>query len=108
MNSGVIIRNGQAFIPLRSVFEKMGAVLNWDAANKTVTISQKEPEKEPVIININYSSGKVDLNNKPVSLSNQPFILVSTAYLPLRFISESLGGKVDWIQDEGEILIKMQ
>ncbi|MCR6546566.1 stalk domain-containing protein [Dehalobacterium formicoaceticum] len=107
-SSGVIIRNDQAFIPLRSVFEKMGAAINWDTYTKTVTISQREPEKEPVTISINYSSGTVDLNNKPVTLSNQPFILVSTAYLPLRFISESLGGKVDWIQDEGKIFILMQ
>lgn len=93
INSGVIIRNGQAFIPLRSVFEKMGATLKWDASNKTVTISQTEADKQPVTISINYISGEVYLNNIPVSLSNHPFILASTAYLPLRFISESLGGK---------------
>lgn len=107
LNSGVIIRNGQAFIPLRSVFEKMGATLNWDAANKIVTINRTEPDKQPVTITINYTSGKVDLNHDPVMLSNAPFILVSTGYLPLRFISESLGAKVEWVQNEDKILISL-
>ncbi|ATW23893.1 stalk domain-containing protein [Candidatus Formimonas warabiya] len=107
MNSGVIIRNGQAFIPLRSVFEEMGAVLNWDGVNKTVTINRTEPGIPPVTIGINYASGKVYLNQEPVQLLNNPFILVSTSYLPLRFISEALGGKVEWIQDEDKILISL-
>ncbi|WP_199618217.1 stalk domain-containing protein [Paenibacillus alkalitolerans] len=107
LNTGVIIRNGQAFIPLRSVFEKMGAKLTWDATNKIVTIHQTEPGKPPVTIRINYTTKEAYLNEKPVTLQNDPFIIVSTSYLPLRFISESLGAKVDWSQDEGKISISM-
>lgn len=105
MNNGVIVRNGQAFIPLRSVFEKMGAALKWDAFNKTVTISQTDACKQPVTISINYTSREVYINKESVLLLNRPFILVSTAYLPLRFISESLGAKVEWVQNEDKILI---
>ncbi|MEL7566833.1 MAG: stalk domain-containing protein [Dehalobacterium sp.] len=107
MNSGVIIRNGQAFIPLRSIFEKMGASLKWDAANKTVTISRTGPDNQPVTISINYNSGESSINKERVLLPNSPFILSSTAYLPLRFISESLGGNVEWMQDEDKIFISI-
>lgn len=105
MNSGVIIKNGQAFIPLRSVFEKMGATINWEAYSKTVTISQAEADKEPVIIDINYTSGEVFMNQEPVTLTNRPFIVGGTAYLPVRFISESLGSDVEWVQNADEMSI---
>lgn len=100
MNRGVIIRNGQAFIPLRSIFEKLGATVNWDASSKTVTISKEEADKQPVKIDINYATGKIFMNTESVVLANSPFIVGGTAYLPVRFIGESLGAKVEWFQDE--------
>ena len=108
MNSGVIMRNGQAFIPLRSIFEKMGATLKWDTYNKTAIINQTETHKPPIAISINYTSGEVLMNNESTILATSPFIVGSTAYLPLRFISESLGAKVEWVQNEDKILISMQ
>lgn len=105
LNRGVVIRNGQSFIPLRSVFERMGATLQWDMDTKTVTINQSQSGKEPIEISINYISGQVYLNQKQVQLENRPFIILDTSYLPLRFISESLGKKVDWDQNEGKISI---
>lgn len=108
LNSGIIIRNGQAFIPLRSVFEKMGAVVKWDVYNKTVNISKNKVDNQPVNISINYTSKEVFIDKKQVLLSNRPFILSTTAYLPLRFISESLGAKVVWLQNDDKILISMQ
>lgn len=108
LNSGVLIRNGQAFIPIRSIFERMGATINWDGNSKTVTISKSETNKPSINIDINYITGKILMNNQPVILSNPHFIVGSTAYLPLRFVSESLGAKVEWIHSQDKISISMQ
>ncbi|MCQ6561173.1 stalk domain-containing protein [Paenibacillus mendelii] len=107
LTSGVITRNGQAFIPLRSIFEKLGASVAWDDKLKTVTIVQKESDKPGTTILINYTTGETKLNNEVVQLANKPFGINGTSYLPLRFISESLGAKVDWVQKEDRISITM-
>lgn len=105
MNSGVIIKNGQAFIPLRSIFENMGATIDWDTYSKTVIIGQRIDGREAITINVNYTTGVVHMNNQEMIIANQPFIIGGTAYLPLRFISEALGGRVEWISGEDKILI---
>jgi len=34
-----IIINGRSLVPVRAIFEKLGAKVGWDAASKKVTIS---------------------------------------------------------------------
>ncbi|MCD9023170.1 stalk domain-containing protein [Cohnella silvisoli] len=107
LSSGVITRNEQAFIPLRSVFEKMGASVSWDNDNKIVTIKQSKTGKPQIIIHINYIKGVVDMNNEPVTLKNAPFSVAGISYLPLRFVSEALGANVEWFQKDEKITITL-
>lgn len=107
LSSGVVTRNGQAFIPLRSVFEKLGAKVEWDGTNKVATISRSEGGAPSVEITVNTKTGETKLNGNAVQMANAPFGINGTSYLPLRFISESLGAKVDWLQPEGVIAITM-
>ncbi|SFS72633.1 Copper amine oxidase N-terminal domain-containing protein [Paenibacillus sp. BC26] len=105
LTTGVIIRNGQAFIPLRSVFEQMGAKPEWNAADKKVTIERKSEGKPSVTILVKYTSGEVYLNGTATPSVNKPFIIQNTSYLPLRLISELLGAKVVWVKEQRKIVI---
>lgn len=107
LTNGVVTRNGEAFIPIRSVFEKMGAVVSWDNKTKTVTIKQSVAEKTPITIQMNFITGATDLNNEPVDLKNPPLSIAGSSYLPIRFVSEALGAKVEWFQKEQNIKITM-
>ncbi|MFD1956293.1 stalk domain-containing protein [Paenibacillus thailandensis] len=101
--TGVITRNGQNFVPLRSVFEQLGAVIKYDEPTKTATVTSSGDQ--PVAIGVNVKTGQVTLNNEAVQLDNQPFNVNGTLYLPLRFISEKLGAKVEWLPSEERIAI---
>ncbi|WP_313999529.1 stalk domain-containing protein [uncultured Paenibacillus sp.] len=48
------------------------------------------------------------MNNEGALLQNEPFAVNGSAYLPLRFISESLGATVDWVQQDDNISIAMR
>lgn len=96
MNNGVVVRNDLAFVPLRSVFEKMGAELTWDAIRKRVVVERHAPGEPALRIEIDFENEEMRLNGEIVPLAHDPFILQGTTYLPLRFISESLGAKVHW------------
>ncbi|WP_148505244.1 stalk domain-containing protein [Paenibacillus beijingensis] len=61
--NGVIIRDNQAFIPLRSVFEQLGAKLTWDSAGKIVTLERTTAGGAILTITINY---KTSVNTEAV------------------------------------------
>lgn len=108
LSSGAMLRNGQAFVPLRSIFSKLGAEISWDANTKTATVVQKKDGKDSLTITIDMKTGATKLDGKPVELQSAPFNIAGTAYLPLRFISETLGAKVDWQQANNLISITMK
>lgn len=110
LNNGVVIRKDQAFVPIRSIFEKLGAAIKYDEESKVVTISRSNAGtgSAELTIVVNYKTGTTTLNGKEVQLENKPFAIKGTSYLPLRFISEKLGAKVDWSQKEDKISITMK
>lgn len=105
--NGVITRNGQNFIPLRSLFSKMGATVGY-SMDKVATITGTAADASPLTIVINTLSGATTVNGKSVTLANKPFVVNGSVYLPLRFISEQLGAKVNWLPQEGRIAISMK
>jgi hypothetical protein len=108
LTNGVIVKGGQAFIPIRSIFEQLGASVSWDNTNKIAAITRTQSGIPSVNIEINYKTGELTSNGKVILLQNEAFSSASISYLPLRFISESLGAKVDWVQQEQKIMITMQ
>ncbi|MFB9330369.1 stalk domain-containing protein [Paenibacillus aurantiacus] len=107
LTNGVVTRASQAFVPLRSVFEKLGAKLAWNDAAKLVTLTGSDSDK-PLQITINYRTGVTQLNGETVTLQTPPFSVSGTSYLPLRFISEQLGAQVDWNQAAEKIDIRFK
>ncbi|MFB9326399.1 stalk domain-containing protein [Paenibacillus aurantiacus] len=105
LTNGVVARSNQTFVPLRSIFEKLGATIAWNATEKLVTLKGSSQASEPLTITINYKTGVTTLNGKSVDTGTTPFSLAGTSYLPLRFVSEQLGAKVDWNQQEEKINI---
>ncbi|MBE7897622.1 copper amine oxidase [Paenibacillus polymyxa] len=105
LSNGVITRNGQAFIPLRSVFDQLGADITYDFNSKIAKMNQSKAGDHPVSLEINFKTSQTKVNGKSVELTNPPFMVNGIGYLPLRLISETLGAKVDWIQKEDTIVI---
>jgi len=69
------------------------------------------PMQKPISIQLNgelvaLSSGVVTRND--LESKAEPFGINGTSYLHLRLISESLGAKVDWMQQEEKISIMMK
>jgi hypothetical protein len=107
LTNGVITRNGQNFIPLRSLFEKLGATINF-TVDKKITIVRSVAGKPTISIGVNATTGEVSVNNQPVELPNRPFSINGTMYLPLRFMSETLGATVEWLPQKECISITMK
>lgn len=86
-----IIENGRTLVPLRTIFEAMGASVNWDNNTRTV-ISVKGTTTVVLPIGSTHPTvnGQVWLLEIPAKIKNDRTLA------PLRFVGEAFGGKVDW------------
>ena len=91
MDQSPIIVDGRTLVPLRAIFEAVGALVEWDDATKCATGIKDGNE---IKIQIDNTVAKV--NGNDVTLDVPACIVNSRTLVPVRFISESLGCKVEW------------
>jgi len=91
---------GRVLVPLRGVFEEMGAYVQWDAATRTVSGSKGDKD---VKLRIGEKWAMVD--GKNVALDVPAMIVGGSTMVPIRFISESLGAQVQWHDPSRTVMI---
>ncbi|MBE7038498.1 MAG: hypothetical protein E7404_06335 [Ruminococcaceae bacterium] len=85
------IYNNRTFVPLRAIFEALGASVEWNGAAKTVTATKGETQ---VMATINdYVMTK---NNETKILDAFPMIVSSRTFVPVRAIAQSFDCNVNW------------
>ncbi len=86
-----IIENGRTLIPLRGVFEKLGANVDWNKNLSEVVIKDKSNEIEMLL-----GKNKVMVNGEIKDIDVPTIMINSRTFAPLRFITENLGHTVTW------------
>ena len=95
-----ILENGRTLVPLRAIFEALGADVKWDDPTKTVTATKGGIKISLQIGSTNlYVNGNVKILDVPAKLIN------SRTLVPVRAISEAFGCKVDWIDATQTVII---
>jgi N-acetylmuramoyl-L-alanine amidase len=95
-----IIINGRSLVPVRAIFEKLGAKVGWDAASKKVTISYDSNTIELKINDVNAL-----VNGTKVAMEVPAKIINDRTVVPVRFVGEQLGMEVGWNAEKGEITL---
>ena len=86
-----VIENGRTLVPLRAIFEKIGADVEWNGDTQTVTAT-KDDITEALTIN-NTTATK---NGEAITLDVPAKIINGRTLVPVRFISDCFGVNVDW------------
>ncbi|KEF40102.1 copper amine oxidase family protein [Schinkia azotoformans MEV2011] len=86
-----VIENGSTLVPLRGIFESLGAKVEWNGSTQTVTAV-----KENTTIVLTIGSKSPTVNGTVKSISTPGKILNGSTMVPLRFVSEALGADVKW------------
>ncbi len=88
-NPPPVQRAGRVFVPLRGVFERLGAtvvyqggVINATGNNRTIALK--------------IGSTAATINGAAKTIDSAPFIVGASTYVPLRFVSEALGAGVNY------------
>ena len=89
-DSGLNVK-GRTLLPMRSLFESLGATIEWNQQTKTVTATK---DKQTIVLTIGSKQTKV--NGKTITIDVPALIIDERTYIPVRFVTESLGAKVEW------------
>ncbi|AYO30308.1 hypothetical protein D2962_06460 [Biomaibacter acetigenes] len=92
--------NGYTFLPIRGIFESLGAQVFWDNAQRRVTAVRKA-----VKISLKVGETSATVNGKSVKLDKAPLVYKGTTMVPVRFVSEALGEAVEWDQNARSVYI---
>ncbi|AOT72590.1 fibronectin type III domain-containing protein [Geosporobacter ferrireducens] len=97
MDAAPIIREGRTLLPIKYVAEAIGAKVAWSNTEKKVTVTQN---KKVIELWIDRNTARVDGKRMLIDPDNKdvkPIIIPpGRTMVPLRFIVENLGCKVDW------------
>lgn len=88
--------SGTAMVSARFFAERLGAKVTWDEATQSVRITDAQ---SGVVIETTVGSADATLNGNPVQLASQVTKRNGTTFVPLRFIAEALGAKLEWKVD---------
>ncbi len=96
-----IIVDGRTLVPLRAIFEELGATVHWDGNTQTVTSTKGQTT-------ISMSIGKTEMykNGKSITLDVVPQLVGDRTLVPVRAVAEAFDCKVDWDGETRTVIIK--
>lgn len=99
---GKLVR-GYTLIPLRVVSEALDVKVKWDQRTRNVTMNKGDIE---IVLPIN--SNYVKVNGESIALKTRPQIDQGVTFVPLRFISQTIGAIIDWEQQTGIATVTLE
>lgn len=91
------IENDRTLVPVRGIFEAIGAVVNWDEESRTVIVSY-DVGGEPVFVVLQIDNKDAFVNGEKKDLDVPAKIVEGRTFVPVRFIMEALDSGVEWDQ----------
>jgi len=89
-----IIENGRTLVPLRLIFEAMGASVDWNASTQRVTARLNN-----TTISMQIGNKTMSRNNQNIELDVPPKLVNGRTLIPVRAVAESFGASVNWDGD---------
>ncbi|CAN5449655.1 hypothetical protein BH11ARM1_BH11ARM1_07270 [soil metagenome] len=92
--------SGRVLVPLRGVFENLGAYVQWDPATRTIKAIKGSTDVE-----LRVGDKWASVDGKNVAMDVPAMIVNGSTLVPIRFVSESLGAQVTWNDSTRTVMI---
>lgn len=97
------IIDGRTLVPVRAIFEALGAEVSWDQATQTAT-----GVKDDTTVAIQIGNKTAYVNGVAKTLDVPAQIINGRTMVPARFVSESLDATVYWNQETQSVRVSKQ
>ena len=97
-----VMRDGKVLVPMRKVFEMLGAQVTWNQATKTIGAARGDRN---VVLAIGAKQARV--NGTERTLDVPPRVEKGATLVPLRFVSEGLGAQVAYDPTDRQAVIEL-
>lgn len=98
--AGATQQSGRVLVPLRGVFEALGATVDFDNATQTVFAT-----RDTLQMQLRIGSTQANVNGQVRTLDVPAKTLFGRTLVPLRFVSEALGASVSWNEAQSTVYI---
>lgn len=96
------IEEGRTLVPMRAIFEALGAYINWDGETKTVV--SYDPVSD-VSITMQVDSATIFVGETPIELDVPARLVNDRTVVPVRAVSEGMHSQVDWDENTRTVTI---
>ena len=96
-----LVRGKTILVPLRSMFEQMGATVSYDPATLTADVTKPGSD-----VRVTVGKAEVVINGETRPLDVAPEMYQGTVLVPIRVISEAMGAYVQWVADKRAVVVR--
>lgn len=96
-----IIEDGRTLVPMRFLFEQMGADVDWNAETQTAMATLNN-----TAVTFAIDDTEATVNNQPTTMEVPAQLVNGKTMVPLRFLSEELGYTVTWDEENRTAIIE--
>lgn len=95
-----IVRNNRVLMPMRAIFESLGATVEWNGETQTITA---KTDAKNIVLPLN--SNTMTVNNEVKTLDVGTEVIMERTLVPVRAISESIGADVKWDAERQTVVV---
>ncbi|NJD01615.1 MAG: copper amine oxidase N-terminal domain-containing protein [Ruminiclostridium sp.] len=105
-----VIKRGRTLIPVRAVSNALGATVAWDSGTPdivTITkdVSVTDTVYSTITVVIHLDTGKFYKDGVLMDLDVPAQLISNRTFVPIRFLAEIFGKKVDWDKDLDGVVV---
>ncbi len=86
-----VLINDRTMVPLRAIFEALGASVSWNDETQTATGNRNSR-----VVSVTIGSNIARINGEQVEIDQSAALINDRTLVPLRFVSEAYGATVTW------------
>ena len=95
-----IMENGRVLVPLRTIFEALGATVEWEPSTRTVT-----SKRGNTTVKLTIGNNKLYKNGSAVTIDVPARLVSDHTMIPVRATAEAFGATVEWNDDSKTVTI---
>ena len=93
--------NGRVMVPMRALFEALGADVEWDKETQTIIAA-----RDGLIVSAAIGDKYMSVNGELREMDAAPVIVDERTLVPVRFVAEAFGAEVSWNEDRPAVFIR--